>query len=85
MRSPGRLEGLKTPPHILNILKTSREETTMPEPQPLTKRVTCRYLRRNGEQCTGEAVDSTADVLLCITHMARVVEHARAITEETTR
>ncbi|MBX6387022.1 MAG: hypothetical protein IRZ07_29270 [Microbispora sp.] len=53
----------------------------MSEPQSLTRRVTCRYLRRNGEQCTGEAVDSTADVLLCIKHMARVVEHARATYE----
>lgn len=38
----------------------------------------CRYLRRSGDQCTAEAVDPTADVLLCIKHMARVVEHARA-------
>ena len=41
----------------------------------------CRYLRRNGEQCTAEAVDPAADVLLCIKHMARVVEHARATYE----
>jgi len=41
----------------------------------------CRYLRRNGEQCTGEAADPNADVLLCIKHMARVVEHARATYE----
>lgn len=38
----------------------------------------CRYLRRNGDQCTGEALDPTAEVLLCIKHTARVVEHARA-------
>lgn len=40
--------------------------------------IRCRYLRRSGEQCTGEAADPTAEVLLCIKHMARVVEHARA-------
>ncbi|MFG2002313.1 hypothetical protein ACGFNU_24485 [Spirillospora sp. NPDC048911] len=40
--------------------------------------IRCRYLRRSGEQCTGEAADPAADVLLCLKHMARVVEHARA-------
>jgi hypothetical protein len=43
--------------------------------------VQCRYLRRSGEQCTGEAADPTADVLLCIKHMARVVEHTLATYE----
>jgi len=40
--------------------------------------IRCRYLRRSGDQCTAEAADPHADVLLCIKHMARVVEHARA-------
>lgn len=40
-----------------------------------TPRITteqCRYLRRNGEQCTGEAADAEAEVLLCIKHSSRV-------------
>lgn len=32
---------------------------------------TCRYLRRNGNQCTAEAADPDGDILLCIKHMAR--------------
>ncbi|WP_165959106.1 hypothetical protein [Actinomadura sp. KC345] len=46
---------------------------------PTTQRLTrCRYLRKNDQQCTAEAVDPNAEVLLCTKHMARVVEHARA-------
>lgn len=45
---------------------------------PAPRLVRCRYLRLSGEQCTGEAADPQADVLLCLKHMARVVEHARA-------
>lgn len=48
------------------------------EQQPAPRLVRCRYLRQSGEQCTGEALDPTADVLLCTKHTARVVEHARA-------
>jgi hypothetical protein len=51
--------------------------------------VTCRYIKqRSNRQCTAEAVDPTADVLLCGPHTARVVEHYMAAiatlnTEET--
>jgi hypothetical protein len=34
----------------------------------------CRYLRRNDEQCTAEAVDPEADVLICVKHLARAVK-----------
>ena len=38
----------------------------------MTKRITtCRYLRQDGNQCTAEAVDPEADVLLCGKHLAR--------------
>lgn len=39
----------------------------------------CRYLRRNDEQCTAEALDSseTAEILLCSKHAARVIELVR--------
>lgn len=35
----------------------------------------CRYLRRNDEQCTGEALDDApdAEILLCLKHSARVM------------
>lgn len=37
--------------------------------------ITCRYLRRGAEgQCTAEAVDPDADVLICMRHAARVLE-----------
>jgi hypothetical protein len=32
--------------------------------------VTCRVLNRNGNQCTGEAVDETAELLICTRHLA---------------
>lgn len=32
--------------------------------------VTCRYLKAYETQCTGEAVDPTAEVLLCARHLA---------------
>jgi hypothetical protein len=41
------------------------------------RRVTCRYLRRNDEQCTGEAIDPNADVLICSKHAARVMALVR--------
>lgn len=31
----------------------------------------CRYLRANGEQCTAEAVDADAEILLCLKHFGR--------------
>lgn len=35
--------------------------------------VRCRYLRLTGNQCTGEAVQQDADILLCTKHLARVM------------
>lgn len=37
------------------------------------RRVCCRYLRRSGEQCTGEATNPDGDVLLCTKHLARLL------------
>lgn len=34
--------------------------------------VRCRYLRRNDQQCTGEAADPEGEVMLCIKHSSRV-------------
>jgi hypothetical protein len=34
----------------------------------------CRYLRRNDQQCTAEAVDETGEVLLCTKHLGRALE-----------
>lgn len=45
----------------------------------MTERIiTCRYLRRDGNQCTAEAVDPEADVLLCGKHLARAYTMVRA-------
>lgn len=42
----------------------------------------CRYLRRNEAQCTAEAADPDAQILLCTKHLARamalVTEHREA-------
>ncbi|MFJ4785489.1 hypothetical protein [Streptomyces sp. NPDC088794] len=32
--------------------------------------LTCRVLNRNGNQCTGEAVDGSAELLICTRHLA---------------
>ncbi|MEV2236683.1 hypothetical protein [Micromonospora sp. NPDC049891] len=40
--------------------------------------ITCRYLNTSGNQCSGEALDETADVVLCGRHTALVVEHFNA-------
>lgn len=39
----------------------------------------CRYLRRNDERCTGEALDASDDALivLCAKHVGRVIEFYR--------
>jgi hypothetical protein len=36
----------------------------------------CRYLRRNDEQCTGEALDSSpdAEIVICAKHAAAVMD-----------
>lgn len=40
------------------------------KPVTESRRVTCRYLKAFGTQCTGEAVDPDAEVLLCTAHLA---------------
>lgn len=42
----------------------------------MTAYVQCRYLRRNGEQCTAEAMDSSPDaqIVICQKHAARVMQ-----------
>lgn len=32
--------------------------------------ITCRVLNRHGDQCTGEAVDAGAELLICTRHLA---------------
>jgi hypothetical protein len=38
---------------------------------------TCRYLRRNGELCTAEALDPEGNILICMKHAGRVMEMVR--------
>jgi hypothetical protein len=55
-------------------LVENEEERTEEEPADPTRRVVqCRYLGRHRQQCTAEAVDDQADVLLCTKHLARVM------------
>lgn len=46
---------------------------TGPETPGRRRIVTCRYLRQNGEQCTGEAVNDEAEILICTKHLARAL------------
>lgn len=39
--------------------------------------VRCRYLRLNDQQCTAEAADPNAEILLCLKHMARAFTTVR--------
>lgn len=41
------------------------------------RKVTCRYTRRNNDQCTGEVVDEFGEILLCSKHLARAMELVR--------
>lgn len=36
----------------------------------MTKYVTCRVLNAQQNQCTGEAVDPTAELKICVRHLA---------------
>lgn len=40
------------------------------------RKIICRYLRRNGEMCTAEALDQSPDapIIICLKHGARVVK-----------
>jgi hypothetical protein len=41
----------------------------------LADRVYCRYLNRNGDQCTGEAVRANPDEIhLCTRHLAEALQ-----------
>lgn len=40
--------------------------------------VTCRYMRRNGEQCTAEAIDPDGLILICAKHAGRVMVMVKA-------
>lgn len=51
------------------------------EPVASTRKVICRYRRRNDEMCTGEAVDPDADILLCAKHLGRAMSLFRRLTE----
>lgn len=48
---------------------------------PTDRLIRCRYLRRNSQQCTGEAVDPDGDILLCTKHLARAIAMVRAHTK----
>ncbi len=50
----------------------------MPATDTPARKVTCRYLRRNDEQCTAEVTDPAAEILLCPKHLARAIELVRA-------
>ncbi|WP_157987625.1 hypothetical protein [Jiangella endophytica] len=39
--------------------------------------IQCRYMRLNGEQCTGEALDPDGEILLCMKHAGRVMVMVR--------
>lgn len=54
--------------------------TQLAEPE---RRVTCRYLRRSDEQCTGEVTDEHAEILLCQKHLARALALIRASMRKT--
>lgn len=45
----------------------------------------CRYLRRNGEQCTAEVLDPEGSVLICAKHAGRVIEMINDKLKETQR
>lgn len=40
--------------------------------------IQCRYLRRNDAQCTAEAADESADLLMCTKHLGRAIELLKA-------
>lgn len=40
----------------------------------MTRLTRCRYLDVDANQCTAEAVDDQGEILLCTTHLARVLE-----------
>ncbi|PSL02875.1 hypothetical protein CLV30_109183 [Haloactinopolyspora alba] len=45
----------------------------------------CRYLRRNGEQCTEEALDPEGEIVLCMKHCGRAMVMVRQAHEKRMR
>ncbi|MCW2904186.1 MAG: hypothetical protein JWO67_6451 [Streptosporangiaceae bacterium] len=41
---------------------------------PEGRRVTCRYLRRSGDQCTAEVAEPDGEILLCTKHISLTLE-----------
>lgn len=41
------------------------------------RRVCCRYRRRDGEMCTGEALEPDGEIILCGKHTARAIIMAK--------
>jgi hypothetical protein len=62
---------------LAGFVITSRKGTDDPVKSVATptheRRVSCRYLRRSGEQCTAECLDPEGDILICAKHAARTV------------
>ena len=54
----------------------------------MTSYVTCRVLNGRGNQCTGEAVDPTAELKICARHLAeaqRLIHEAFQRTSQAAR
>lgn len=53
--------------------RTPSSNPAAPGRTPVDRLTRCRYLRRNDQQCTGEAIDPDAPILLCLKHAGRVM------------
>ncbi|MFI6759434.1 hypothetical protein ACIBF5_09875 [Micromonospora sp. NPDC050417] len=49
------------------------------------KHTQCRYLRRNDQQCSAEVADESAEILLCVKHLARAMALVKAATGRNAR
>lgn len=49
------------------------------------KYVTCRVLSGKGNQCTGEAVDPNAELLICVRHLAEAQRLIHAAFQRATK
>lgn len=43
-------------------------------PTTTERRITCRYLRKDSNQCTGQVADELGEILLCVEHLGRAME-----------
>lgn len=50
-------------------MATTRTAAATPD-----RKVVCRYVRRDGYPCTAEAIDPTAEILICSKHAAKVID-----------